>query len=248
MSRFEDKTVLVTGASRGLGRAIARAFAREGAFVAIGYHRRHDDAEQTLAELHELGAEGSKVAFDVADAGAVATAVEALVAERGRLDVAVANAGVAEDCAFVLQEPASFARVLAANLMGTANLCRVAARAMLKQGGGAIVTVASVAGRMASPGQSSYAASKGAIVALTSTLGAELARKGVRVNCVAPGLLTTGMASRLDHRVLGRKKELIPLGRLGDADEVARAVLFLASSDASYVVGQTLVVDGGLTA
>ena len=108
--------------------------------------------------------------------------------------------------------------------------------------------MASVAGMVASPGQSSYAASKGGVVALTGTIAAELAPRGVRVNCVIPGLLNTGMAARLDHRVLARKRALIPLGRLGEADEIARVVCFLASDDATYVVGQTLVVDGGMTA
>lgn len=248
MNRFAGKTVLVTGGSRGLGRAIALSFAAAGAFVAVGYHRRSEEAERVVDALREAGGSGSCAPIDVANATVVRAAVEAIVAEHGRLDVAVANAAIAEDTYFVLQDPDSFERVVATNLTGMANVCRAAARVMLPRRQGAIVTIASIAGMIAAPGQSSYAASKGGAIALTATIGAELAPKGVRVNCVAPGLLSTGLAARLDHRVTERRKSLIPLGRLGEADEVARVVLFLASNDSSYIVGQTIVVDGGMTA
>jgi 3-oxoacyl-[acyl-carrier protein] reductase len=248
MRRFEGKSVLVTGASRGLGRAIASAFGAEGAFVGVGYKTRKDAAEETLADVVRRGGVGVCLAIDTTDPAACDAAVAAVVAARGNVDVLVANAGVAEDGPFVMEDPAAFARVVATNLTGTANVCRAAARAMMSERRGAIVTVSSVAGFHASPQQASYAATKGGIVALTRTLAAELARAGIRVNCVAPGLVATGLVKRLDHRVVQRRTETIPLARLAEASEIAEAVLFLASDAASYVVGATLVVDGGLTA
>lgn len=246
--RFTDKTVLVTGASRGLGRAIALAFGREGAHVAATFHNRKADAEALVEEIRAAGGSGVALGLDVADQAAVDSAVVALNSARGRVDVAVANAAIAEDALFTMAESGSFERVIATNLSGTANVCRAAARVMMPRRAGAIVTLSSIAGLHASAGQAGYAASKGGIIALTKTLAAELAPRGIRVNCVAPGLCATGLASRMNHKTLATRKAMIPLGRMGEADEIAKAVLFLASEEASYIVGHTLVVDGGLSA
>lgn len=245
--RFAGRSVLVTGASRGLGRAIAVGFAREGAWVAVGYRRREDEARATLDAVRAAGGDGETVAVDVREREATERAVASVLAARGRLDVAVACAGVARDQLFAAMTEEAFDDAVRTNLYGTMHLCRAAVRPMLAARGGALVTVASVAGLRASPGQANYAASKGGILALTTTLAAELAPQGVRVNAVVPGLIAAGMVTRTDPGALARVRARIPMGRLGEADDVARAVLFLASDDARYVTGQALVVDGGLS-
>jgi 3-oxoacyl-[acyl-carrier protein] reductase len=252
VKRFEGRGVLVTGASRGLGRAIAVAFGREGARVGIGYRSHASDAEQTLREVREAGGSGLLLRFDVRDRAAVAASVRGFAepdegGEGGGLDVLVNCAGVLLDRLFALMEPPDWDEVLGADLTGTWNCCRAAVPLLLGRRKGAIVNVASVAAIRASPGQANYAAAKGGVLALTATLGAELAPRGVRVNAVVPGLLATGMGSRLDRRVAEQRRAAVPLGRFGQAEEVAVAVLFLASDEASYVVGQCLVVDGGLS-
>ncbi len=246
MQRFLGRNVLVTGASRGLGAAIASAFGGEGARVGVGFRVKRAEAERTLASVEAAGGRGALVEMDVRDARAVEAAVAAFAGEGG-LDVLVNNAAVARDELFPVMSVEDWDQVVAVNLGGTFRCCKAAVARMLGRRRGAIVNVASVAGLRASPGQANYAGSKGGVIALTVTLAAELARHGVRVNAVVPGLLDTGMGRRLDHRLAERRREQIPLGRLGEADEVARAVLFLASDEAAYVVGQCLVVDGGLS-
>ncbi|MDI1477005.1 3-oxoacyl-ACP reductase FabG [Polyangium sp. y55x31] len=246
-ARFEDNTVIVTGASRGLGRSIATAFGAEGAFVFVGYRSREDEAKETLRAMEEAGGRGALLAMDVASAASMNAAVEQALAARGSIDVLVNNAGVAADELFPLMAEESWDEVMRVNAGGAFHGCRAVVRPMMAKRRGAIVNVASVAGQHASPGQSNYAASKGAILAFTRTLAAELAPRGIRVNAVVPGLLGTGMAKRLDKRIAEKARGQIPLGRFGTGDEVARAVLFLASEEASYVIGQALVVDGGLT-
>jgi 3-oxoacyl-[acyl-carrier protein] reductase len=245
--RFPGRNVLVTGGSRGLGRAMCTAFAQEGAFVAVGYHARRREADETLRLVREAGGDGMAVAIDVSRRESVQAAADGVLGARGRVDVLVNNAGIARDEPFALMEQSSWDEVVQTNLSGLFHTCRVLVRSMIAAGGGAIVNVGSIAGASAAPGQVNYSASKGGLLAFTRSLAAELAPRGVRVNAVVPGLIAAGLAARLDRRVSERIREAIPLGRAGSADEVARAVLFLASDDASYVVGQALVVDGGLS-
>jgi 3-oxoacyl-[acyl-carrier protein] reductase len=247
MSRFTDRIVLVTGASRGLGRAIAAAFAREGAHVVLGFKSRVRDARTTLDEITATGGKATLLAFDVSDTAATVAAFEQVKTSLGTIDVLVNNAGVARDNLVPLMSDEDFDHVVDVNLRGAFVCTRAAVKPMIARGGGSIINIASVAGLRASPGQASYSAAKGGLLALTRTLAAELAPRGIRVNAVVPGYLSTGMAARMDRRKLDERLAHAPLGRAGTADEVARVVLFLASDDASYIVGQAIAVDGGLS-
>jgi 3-oxoacyl-[acyl-carrier protein] reductase len=244
MKRFEGRRALVTGASRGLGRDIALRLAGEGASVFVGYRNRRTEAEECATQCAAFGVEAAPLSLVLEDSASTRAAIAALPP----LDVLVNNAATIRDQFFLLQSDSEDAEVIATNLNGTMACIRAALPGMLRARRGAIVNVASVAGLSGSPGQASYAASKGGIIALTRTLARELAGRGVRVNAVAPGLFDAGMAQRMDHRAREAHLELLPMGRLGRSEELASAVAFLASDEASYITGQTLVVDGGMTA
>jgi 3-oxoacyl-[acyl-carrier protein] reductase len=245
--RFADRIVVVTGASRGLGRSIAAAFAQEGAHVVLGYRSRERDAKAALDEITGAGGKATLLAFDVSDTAATTAAFEQVKSQLGAIDVLVNNAGVARDNLVPLMSDEEWNQVIDVNLRGAFVCTRAAVKLMIARGGGSIINIASVAGLRASPGQASYSAAKGGLIALTRTLAAELAPRAIRVNAVVPGYLSTGMAARMDRRKLDERLAHTPLGRAGTADEVARVVLFLASSDASYIVGQAIAVDGGLS-
>jgi 3-oxoacyl-[acyl-carrier protein] reductase len=244
--KLKDQVALVTGGSRGIGRAIVREFVTEGAKVAFVYRGDQAAAEEVVREAARLGGTVLALQADVADREAATRCVERVAAELGRLDVLVNNAGVIRDDLFVRLEPEAWDVVLRTNLGGTYNFCRAAAFTLMRQRRGRIINVSSVAADHPNPGQSNYAASKGAINALTRALAAELACRNVTVNAIAPGFIETDMSAAVLEEAGDRVRKMIPLRRAGRAEEVARAAVFLASADGSYITGQVLTIDGGL--
>ncbi len=239
---------LVTGAGRGIGRAVALALAREGARVTVNYARRAEEAEETAAAIRAAGGEAEVVQADVSRPEDCRRLVEAAAARWGRLDVLVNNAGITRDALLLRMKDEDWEEVLATNLGGVYRCTREAARLMLRQRSGRIVNVASVAAFAGNPGQANYAAAKGGVIAFTRVVARELGSRGVTVNAVAPGYVETDMTRPLPERLKDEVLARVPLGRFGRPEDVAAAVLFLASPAAGYITGQTLVVDGGLTA
>jgi 3-oxoacyl-[acyl-carrier protein] reductase len=246
MSAFKDKVVLVTGGSRGIGRSIAVGFAKQGATVIISYAGNEAAAQETLGLLQAAGSKGEAVRFDVADSAACASAVDALVKTHGRLDVLVNNAGVAVDGLVMRVKDEDWDKQLDTNLKGAFALIRAACRPMMKQKGGAIINLTSVVGEMGNGGQAAYSASKAGLIGLTKSVARELASRNIRVNAVSPGFISTDMTSYLEGETREKMIAAIPLGRLGSPEDVAQAVLFLASDAAAYITGEILKVNGGM--
>ena len=241
--KLTGQIALVTGGSRGIGRACAIAFGKAGATVVLSYAGNEAAAAEAVALA---GPNVRSMKFDVADSAACAAAVDEVVKGAGRLDVLVNNAGVAIDGLAVRVKDDDWDRMLDTNLKGAFALCRAAARPMMKQRSGAIVNLTSVVGETGNVGQAAYAASKAGLIGLTKSLARELASRNIRVNAVSPGFIDTDMTAGLNAELKAKMTETIPLGRLGSADEVARAVLFLAGDAASYVTGEVLKVNGGM--
>ncbi len=246
MGLFQGKVVLVTGGSRGIGRACAVAFARGGASVVISYAGNEAAANETLQLIEQAGGKGKAVRFDVADTQACTEAVEAIVKEQGRLDVLVNNAGVAIDGLIMRFKDEDWDKTLDTNLRGAFALIRAASRPMMKQRSGAVVNLTSVVGEMGNGGQAAYAASKAGMIGLTKAIARELSSRNIRVNAVSPGFIATDMTSKIPEDTQAKMVGAIPLGRLGTAEEVAQAVLFLASDQAAYITGEVLKVNGGM--
>jgi 3-oxoacyl-[acyl-carrier protein] reductase len=241
------RIALVTGASRGIGRAIAVALAKDGLHVAVNYTANEAAASETLAAIQAAGGEGSLSRFDVADATAVDAAIKQLAAEKGRLDVLVNNAGIAVDGLLLRVKKDDWQHVLDVNLSGAFHCCKAAARHLLKSDSGRIVNLSSVVGEQGNAGQVSYAASKAGLIGLTKTLAREFASRAVTVNCVTPGFIETDMtAAHVQGEARDALVKQIPLGRIGKPEDVAEAVRFLVSEAASYVTGQVVRVNGGL--
>jgi 3-oxoacyl-[acyl-carrier protein] reductase len=247
-ARFAEKGVFVTGASRGLGRALALGFAAQGARVGVGYHRRDADASEVVTEIEAAGGSAVACPIDVRDYQACVEAIDAFIAWSGSIDVLVNNAGANRDAYFAMASPEDWAETRAVNLDGPVHVTRAAVRPMMGAGTGCVINVASTSAVRAMPGQAIYAAQKAGVLALTRSLARELAPKGIRVNAVVPGLFDAGMTLRMQPRYVEQVRGFIPAGRLGDARELVEVVCFLASDAASYVTGQALAVDGGLTA
>ena len=240
------QVALVTGASRGIGRAIASELARHGAHVAINYQHNADAAAAAVGAIAEQGGSAQAVAFDVADGDAVAAAIAALVAEHGRIDVLVNNAGIALDGLLLRYKADDWQRINAVNLGGVFHCCKAAARAMVRQRSGRIVNVTSVVSATGNAGQSAYAATKAGVEGFTRALARELASRSVTVNAVAPGFIDTDMTAALPAATREAYVATVPLARLGTAAEVAAAVAFLAGPGAAYITGHVLAVNGGL--
>jgi 3-oxoacyl-[acyl-carrier protein] reductase len=247
MHDFTGKTALVTGASRGIGRAIAVTLARGHATVALNYAANDAAAQEALSLCQQAGASGCRLLkFDVADPAACQKAVDQVVAELGGLHVLVNNAGIALDQLVMRLKDEDWRRQLEVNLTGAFNLVRAAARPMMKQKGGVVVNLTSVVGEMGNAGQAAYAATKAGLIGLTKSVARELASRNVRVNAVAPGYIDTDMTAALPEAAKKKMTELIPLARLGTAQDVADCVAWLASDEASYVTGQVIRVNGGM--
>lgn len=246
MQDFANKVALVTGGSRGIGRAIALELGRRGAQVVLSFAGNEAAAAETVKAIADAGGKAKAVRFDVADSEACSKAVDEVVKEFGGLHVLVNNAGVAIDGLLMRFKDEDWDKTLDTNLKGAFALMRAASRPMMKQRGGAIVNVSSIVGEMGNAGQAAYAASKAGLIGLTKSIARELASRNIRVNAVTPGFITTDMTAALSAELKEKMAAQIPLSRIGNAEEVASAVAFLASDSASYITGEVLKVNGGM--
>jgi 3-oxoacyl-[acyl-carrier protein] reductase len=244
MFDLTDKTALVTGATGGIGGAIARALHKQGAAVAV-CGRQTEKLEKLAAEL---GARVHVLPCDLADRAAAAGLIDQSIARLGRLDILVNNAGLARDNLFMVMKDEQWDEVIAVNLTATFVLMRAAARAMLraKTGYGRIINISSVSGIVGNPGQGNYAASKAGVIGMSKSLAREVAPRGITVNCIAPGFISTPMTDALKDSQVAAIKEAIPAEKFGTPADVAAACVYLASAEAGYMTGQTLHVNGGL--
>ncbi len=242
MCKLENKTALVTGATGGIGEAIAKALKEAGARVAISGTREEKLKEVAAA----LGGDTVILPCNLSDAEAVATLIERAEAELGQLDILVNNAGITKDGLAMRMKDEDWDTVLRVNLTSTFQLSRAAIKGMMKRRSGRIINISSVVGTMGNPGQANYCASKAGMTGMSKSLAAEVASRGITVNCVAPGFIKTPMTDELNEQQQERITSNIPAGRFGLPEDVAASVAFLASDDASYITGQTLHVNGGL--
>ncbi len=243
---LKGKIALVTGAAKGIGRAIALALAEEGATVIVNYHGSKERAEQTLEEIRALGSAGRTCRCNVADTEAALAMVKEVISEYGRLDILVNNAGITRDNLIMKMSEEDFDAVINANLKGCFNTIKAVSRQMLKQRAGRIINITSVSGILGNAGQANYAASKAGIIGLTKTMARELASRGITVNAVAPGFVDTDMTQVLPDSVKEAATAQIPLGRFGKPEDIANMVAYLASEKAAYITGQIISVDGGM--
>ena len=245
MNQLTNQIAVVTGAGRGIGRAIALAFAAEGADV-VCVSRTAENAEKVAAEVRAQGQRAWAHAVDVADSGGVTAAAEQILAETTRVDILVNNAGITRDGLLMRMSDADWDAVLNTNLKGAFHFTRALARSFIRQRSGRIINVASVIGLMGNAGQCNYAASKAALLGFTKSVARELASRGITVNALAPGFVETDMTGGLTEELKANILRQVPLGRFGQPEDIAQAAVFLASPGARYVTGQVLVVDGGM--
>ena len=245
MSPLSNQVAVVTGAGRGIGRAIALKFAQAGADVAC-ISRTAQNSDKIAGEVRELGRKAWAHAVDVADAKAVAAAAEKILSEAGRVDVLVNNAGITRDGLLMRMSEEDWDVVLNTNLKGAFSFTKAFSRALLKQRSGRIINITSISGLLGNAGQCNYSASKAALIGFTKSVARELASRGITCNAIAPGFIATDMTEALGTELRAELAKKIPLNCFGQPEDIAAAALFLASADARYITGQVLAVDGGL--
>ncbi|MDD4954310.1 MAG: 3-oxoacyl-[acyl-carrier-protein] reductase [Candidatus Omnitrophica bacterium] len=243
--RLKDKVALITGAARGIGKAIALRFAQEGADIVVA-DVNQEEAARACAEIEALGRKSLALGMDVTDYAQVEEAINKILDKFGKVDILVNNAGITKDNLLLRMSQMEWDAVIGVNLKGTFNCIKAASRPMLKERSGRIVNIASIIGIIGNAGQANYSASKAGIIALTKTAAKELASRNINVNAVAPGFIQTEMTARLPEELKEKMKQAIPLNKFGSPDDVAAVCLFLVSEDSNYVTGQTIVVDGGM--
>ena len=243
---LDGQVALVTGASRGIGRAIAMVLARNGAHVIVNYHQNREAAERTLQEVTAAGGQGEIAQFDVANENQIEESVKRIVDVRSKIDILVNNAGVTSDALLVRLKSEDWDQVVGTNLKGTVLCTKAVSRSMIRRRYGRIVNLSSVVAQMGNAGQSLYAATKAGILGFTRAVAREIASRGVTVNAVAPGFIETEMTDKLPEELRQKFLDSIPAGRFGTCAEVAEAVAFLAGPAAGYITGQVLNINGGL--
>ena len=244
--QLTGKTAIVTGGSRGIGRAAALTLAEAGADVAVIYAGNTAAAEETVRLIEQKGRKGLAIQCDVADEAAVTAMVKDVKKELGRIDILVNNAGITRDGLLMIMKEADWQAVLDTNLTGAFHCTKAVTRLMMKQRSGSIINITSVVGETGNAGQANYAAAKAGLIGFTKSVAKELASRNIRCNAIAPGCIETDMTAVLGEDTVDAMIKTIPMGRVAQPEEVAKAVLFLASDDASYITGQTLNVDGGM--
>ena len=243
---LDGKTAVVTGGSRGIGRSVSQRLADMGCTVYVNYVNRADAAEETVALIRSRGGNGEIVQFDVADFAGTQDAFKTIISAAGSIDILVNNAGIARDGLVALMKEADWDAVLDTNLKGVFSCTKAAVRSMMKKRWGRIVNISSIVGFSGNAGQVNYAAAKAGMVGLTKSLAREFASRKITVNCIAPGYIVTDMTDQLDETVKEKMLGEIPMGTLGEAEDIAAAVAYLVSDEAGYVTGQTLHVNGGM--
>lgn len=241
-----DQVAVVTGANRGIGRAIALSLAEAGAYVVLNYRGNQTAADASLAAIVEGGGRGELSQFDVANESEIELAVKKIVDGHNKIDILVNNAGVTADNLLMRVSPADWDQVVGTNLKGTILCTKVVSRHMIRQRSGRILNISSVAGQMGNAGQSLYAAAKAGIIGFTKTIARELASRNVTANVIAPGFIETDMTAKLSDQQREKFLQLIPLGRFGTCQEVGDMVVFLAGEKAGYITGQVFGINGGL--
>lgn len=243
---LNEKVALVTGASRGIGRAIALELARAGADVVVNYAGSEQAAADVVAAIEALGRRAVKLRANVGAAAEAEELVKQALEAFGKVDILVNNAGITRDNLIMRMKEEEFDQVIQTNLKGVFNCLKAVTRPMMKQRYGRIINISSVVGVLGNAGQANYVAAKAGVIGLTKSAARELASRGITVNAVAPGYIVTDMTEQLPEEMKGKLMEQIPLARLGQPEDIAKAVRFLASDDASYMTGQTIHVDGGM--